>query len=210
MWKFVPGIVSGPETSKLLDICEDLELGRSEHHESPELDPLSTHCIPPSSPARSDRNAYEKLRNLDPLVSNALFESIPFAVAEILGVSVSEMFLFSDFFVSKPPRGSSACSGSTYGWHRDEDLQLGPWTTHKRPYVTVWIALSTMTSSNGTLIVDKESPTVLMPDCGDAVVFSSDLWHCSQKNLTDRPRRAFLAQYSLGGVMCVCCCPCTS
>lgn len=90
-------------------------------------------------------------------------------------------------------------------------------------YTSVWCALDDVDESNGAMLLlpfdapQPASPWFLPADgaceawlgsegrrhsvaahvqAGDVVVFSSRLWHCSEPNMSDTPRRAFYAQYS--------------
>ena len=90
-------------------------------------------------------------------------------------------------------------------------------------YTSVWCALDDIDETNGTLLLlprDASQPPcpwhqpadAVVEDwlestgrplavaatvrAGDAIVFSSQLWHCSEQNVSAAPRRAFYAQYS--------------
>jgi ectoine hydroxylase-related dioxygenase (phytanoyl-CoA dioxygenase family) len=126
-----------------------------------------------------------------------------------------DAYLFLDLFVVKPPR-----EGAPFAWHQDGGYLLG--RPHKR-YVTLWCALDDMTVANGTLRVLRyahaptrdvvphvkdrvsgdligyrgdEAGEVISVGKGGIVVLASDLFHCSGANVTDAPRRAYLASIS--------------
>ena len=122
--------------------------------------------------------------------------------------------LFNEQFVVKGPK-----TGASFAWHQDS-AYVG--FDHK-PYLTLWMALDDATVENGAVFVlrrnlnqdqsivehrwdeegkelvgyDGEDPgePVLVP-AGSVVAFSSVTLHRSSANITDRPRRGFIAQYS--------------
>ncbi len=123
-------------------------------------------------------------------------------------------FLFNEQFVVKGPK-----KGASFAWHQD-GAYVG--FDHK-PYLTVWIALDDATEENGCVYLLprnlKEKPGIdphewveesselngyFGSDQGEAVVvpagavvgFSSLTLHRSGPNITDRPRRAYICQYS--------------
>jgi ectoine hydroxylase-related dioxygenase (phytanoyl-CoA dioxygenase family) len=125
-----------------------------------------------------------------------------------------EAYLFFEQFVVKGPE-----QGLKFGWHQDS----GYLPLEHRPYVTCWCALDDVTERNGAVSVlpfaragarekiehwkepgtndmigyDGADPGVLVPvPAGSVVVFSSVTLHRSGPNLTDTPRRAWIAQYS--------------
>ncbi len=125
-----------------------------------------------------------------------------------------EAFLFLEQFVVK-----GADDGMHLGWHQDAGyLPFDP-----PPYVTGWIPLDDVDEHNGTIHLlpygragtgqrvphhldhatnDRVGYTgsdpgipVIAP-AGSLVVFSSTLLHRSGENRSDRPRRAYIVQYS--------------
>jgi ectoine hydroxylase-related dioxygenase (phytanoyl-CoA dioxygenase family) len=134
----------------------------------------------------------------------------------VLGKNV---YLFVEQFVVKAPR-----TGAKFGWHQDSGYI--PYA-HK-PYLTCWCALDDMTEENGTVYVLPYGPEG-MPDvlphprdeetgedvgyagpepgiplivpAGSVAVFTSRLLHRSGPNLTGRPRRCYLPQYSAEPIM---------
>jgi ectoine hydroxylase-related dioxygenase (phytanoyl-CoA dioxygenase family) len=136
-------------------------------------------------------------------------------MAEVCRASVGpNAFLFVEQFVVK-----MAEVGMKFAWHQDSGY-VGHAHT---PYVSCWCALDDMTEANGTIYVlpysragvrttvkhTKEAGTndmvgyhgddpgipVIVP-AGSIAVFSSNLFHRSGANTTDRPRRSYLCQYS--------------
>lgn len=124
-------------------------------------------------------------------------------------------FLFNEQFVVK---GSG--SGASFAWHQD-GAYVG---FDHQPYLTVWIALDDTTEDNGCVYLlprdldadpgldphewqeeSRElngyagSETGLPMTCpaGTIVAFSSLTLHRSGPNTTDRPRRAYVCQYSV-------------
>jgi ectoine hydroxylase-related dioxygenase (phytanoyl-CoA dioxygenase family) len=147
-----------------------------------------------------------------PALENCLLHGTPARIAaEILGGSA---FLFNEQFVVKGAR-----KGASFAWHQD-GAYVG--FDHK-PYVTIWIALDAATVDNGCVYIlprDLRTEAHLDPhqwqeesnelngyfgdepgtpvECpaGSVVAFSSLTLHRSGENVTDAPRRAFIAQYS--------------
>lgn len=135
---------------------------------------------------------------------------------EVVGSVLSpDAYLFLELFVVKWPR-----TGLPFAWHQDSGYLLG--NPHK-PYLSLWCALDDMTEENGALYVlpyshtgsravvqhekDKSvndlvgyqgsDPGVALPvPSGSIIALSSTTFHSSGPNLTDHPRRAFLASYS--------------
>lgn len=126
-----------------------------------------------------------------------------------------DAYLFLDLFVVKPPR-----DGAPFAWHQDGGYLLG--RPHKR-YLTLWCALDDMTEANGTLsilqyanapsrdvvahvkdrisgdlvgYVGNDAGEAIAVPAGSIVVLASDLFHCSGANVSDSPRRAYLASIS--------------
>ena len=130
------------------------------------------------------------------------------------GLLGPECMLFNEQFVVK-----GAGSGAGFAWHQDS-AYVG---FDHDPYLSVWIALDDTTTANGCLhLLERDldrdgrvDPHVWIEEtrelnghfgdeagmaiectAGGAVVFSSLTLHRSGSNTTDRPRRAYLAQYS--------------
>jgi len=127
----------------------------------------------------------------------------------------SDSVLFNEQFVVK-----GAGKGASFAWHQDS-AYVG--FDHK-PYLTVWIALDDTTEENGCVYLlprnletdpgidahewqedsrelngyfgDDPGRPMVCP-AGTVVAFSSRTLHRSGPNGTDRPRRAYIAQYSV-------------
>ena len=125
-----------------------------------------------------------------------------------------EAYLFNEQFVVK-----GAGTGASFAWHQD-GAYVG---FDHRAYVTVWIALDDASVDNGCIWVlprDLDAEPRLDPhhwndqtndlsgyqgddpgqpiECpaGTMLVFSSLTLHRSGSNTTERPRRAYVCQYS--------------
>jgi ectoine hydroxylase-related dioxygenase (phytanoyl-CoA dioxygenase family) len=141
-------------------------------------------------------------------------------MAEICRATLgSEALLFHEQFVVKCPGG-----GMKFSWHQDSGY-IGH---EHRPYLTCWIALDDVDESNGTVRVlpfsragthqrvehrvedgsndkvgyfgDDLGEPIIAP-AGSIAVFSSVTFHTSGQNGSNRPRRAYIAQYSAEPVM---------
>ena len=148
-----------------------------------------------------------------PFLQRFLFGNV---MMEIVRSTVGDnAYLFLELFSLKWPR-----TGTALEWHQDSGYLLG--IPHK-PYISLWCALDDMTEENGCLYVlpysraeskdvvqhikDKKTNdligysgtdlgTALLVPAGSIVGFSSTTFHRSGANLSDQPRRAFLASYS--------------
>ena len=123
-------------------------------------------------------------------------------------------FLFNEQFVVK-----AAHTGTSFGWHQDG----GYIPFAHRPYVTIWIALDDTSVDNGAVFLlprDRDAGDVPVKHwwndqekeyvgydgsdpgkpaevpAGSVVAFSSLTLHRSSPNVTDRPRRGYVVQYS--------------
>lgn len=147
-----------------------------------------------------------------PALETCLLTGTPARLAsDLLG---GPAYLFNEQFVVKGPR-----KGASFAWHQD-GAYVG--FDHK-PYVTIWIALDDAHEANGCVYLlprDLRTEGYLEPhvwledsnelngysgdatgvamECsaGSVVAFSSLTLHRSGENVTDAPRRAFIAQYS--------------
>ena len=123
-------------------------------------------------------------------------------------------YLFNEQFVVKGAR-----TGASFAWHQD-----GAYVGFRhRPYLTIWVALDDTSEENGCVRVlprnlDEDTSLVahewdaqgkekvgytghdpglaLVASAGTVVAFSSTTLHRSGENRTDRPRRAYVCQYS--------------
>ncbi len=131
-----------------------------------------------------------------------------------------EAFLYSETFVCM-----AAHNEHGWIWHQDSSYLDYVGCGHYPPNLGVWIALDDMTSENGALrvlpfselnvrevvphdlktkawtsdeVVDfgDHEGTLLAVPAGSIVVTDGALPHASDPNRTDRPRRAYLLQYS--------------
>lgn len=124
-------------------------------------------------------------------------------------------YLFNEQFVVK-----SAGKGASFAWHQD-----GAYVGFEHtPYLTVWIALDDTTEDNGCVYLQPRDLTKkpeldphewldasnelngytgddpgqpMTCEAGTIVAFSSLTLHRSGPNITDRPRRAYVCQYSI-------------
>ncbi|MDJ0637585.1 MAG: phytanoyl-CoA dioxygenase family protein [Paracoccaceae bacterium] len=126
----------------------------------------------------------------------------------------AEPYLFNEQFVVK-----GAGKGASFAWHQDSAYVGFDHT----PYVTIWMALDDTSEANGCVYLlprDIDANPQIDPhewqddtnelngyfgddpglpmECtaGTVVAFSSITLHRSGPNTTDRPRRAYIAQYS--------------
>jgi ectoine hydroxylase-related dioxygenase (phytanoyl-CoA dioxygenase family) len=147
-----------------------------------------------------------------PAVRRLLFSDLMAGIARaVLG---DDVYLFNEQYVIK-----GAEHGMAFGWHQDSGFIPYP----HPPYLTCWIPLDDLTEANGTLHVlpyaragtraavahrrdpetndmvgylgDDPGDAVTLP-AGSVVAFSSTLFHRTGRNTSDRPRRAYVAQYT--------------
>lgn len=124
-------------------------------------------------------------------------------------------YLFNEQFVVK-----GAGKGASFAWHQDS-YYVG---FDHPAYLTVWMALDDATEDNGCVYIlprdldaqpgidphvwledsneyngyeGDEPGTPMLAKAGDIVAFSSRTLHRSGPNITDKPRRAFIAQYTV-------------
>lgn len=164
----------------------------------------------------ADRQFLHKRHADFPEVERFLFSD---TMREVTAIALQDPHLFNEQFVVKGPR-----TGASFAWHQD-----GAYVPFEhRPYLSVWIALDDATLENGSLSclprdlttqghidphhwdeVGKEKVGYDGPKEGEAlpcpagtmVIFSSLTLHRSGANVTDKPRRAYLAQYSDGPIL---------
>ncbi|ETW06157.1 hypothetical protein H310_03740 [Aphanomyces invadans] len=156
--------------------------------------------------SRVDLEAYVALRNAlvhRPLSSDLqalLFDELPANMQALLPHGTGPfVYFFNEHYVVKPPQ-----SNVEFRWHQDDTEQLGmcvhresiPW------YLSAWIALDDVTSTNGALQFralqgpDHCSSEPVLASAGSILAFRSDVWHFSAANTSDAIRRAFYVQYS--------------
>ncbi|MBY4894991.1 phytanoyl-CoA dioxygenase family protein [Rhodobacteraceae bacterium N5(2021)] len=180
-----------------------------------------------AEPSAADGGNHDINRGADRLFLHKRHEDFPDVEAFLFGdqmravtaMALQDPHLFNEQFVVKGPR-----TGASFAWHQDGAYVPFP---HK-PYLSVWIALDDATLENGSLSclprdlnreghidphhwddIGKEKVGYDGPDAGEAlpcpagsiVIFSSLTLHRSGANTTERPRRAYLAQYSDGPIL---------
>ncbi len=148
-----------------------------------------------------------------PKLRDFLFSDL---MAEICQSTLGDTaYLFWEQYVVK-----GAGEGMKFSWHQDSGYVGYP---NHQPYLTCWCALDDMTIENGTVHIlpfsrsgirswvqhireegsndmvgyfgtDKGIAAVV--PAGSIVAFTSISFHCSGTNITPKPRRAYLAQYS--------------
>lgn len=159
-------------------------------------------------------NRYRQSPDLHRFLFSQLMREV---TAKFLGPNA---YLFVEQWVVK-----GAEQGMKFAWHQDSGYVkfIDPNNVHK-PYLTCWCALDDMSEENGTIyvmphdtvgtknhvlhhvreegtndLIGYEGPEPGVPinvSKGSIVVFSSTSLHRSGANLTNRRRRAYLAQYS--------------
>ncbi len=131
----------------------------------------------------------------------------------------TDAFLYSETFVCQAPHNQHG-----WIWHQDSSYLDYVGCGHYPPNLSVWIALDDMTTESGALrvlpfsvldvrkvishdltkpwtsddVVDfgRRDGILLTVPAGSIVVMDGALPHASDTNRTDRPRRAYLVQYS--------------
>ncbi|HUD90491.1 phytanoyl-CoA dioxygenase family protein [Sphingobium sp.] len=128
----------------------------------------------------------------------------------------ADAYFFMDQYVVKGPE-----QGMAFSWHQDSGYVAGNGgPADHPPYLTCWCTLDDATVKNGTVRVvpgshrrgliahERQEATadlgVAVPEDGQAievaagsiVAFSSLLLHATGTNLSDHPRRVYLAQYT--------------
>ena len=138
-------------------------------------------------------------------------------MADICRATLGEdAYFFMDQYVVKGPE-----QGMAFSWHQDSGYVAGNGgPVDHPPYLTCWCALDDATIDNGTVrvipgshrdgliaherqaatadlgVATSDSGVALAVPAGSIVAFSSLLLHATGANLTDRPRRVYLAQYT--------------
>jgi len=158
------------------------------------------------------RYFYDKAMTEYPKIGEIIFSDM---MADITQKTLGDdVYLFTEQFVIK-----SAEKGMKFDWHQDS----GYIPYEHKPYITCWFAFDDMCIENGTVyvlpkstseitekqehkIIDdsndlvgyfgEESGIPAIVPAGSLVVFSSLTLHRSGSNSTDKPRRAWIAQYS--------------
>lgn len=229
----IQDVLNWEEITELRRECEcylaSMKLGDEELcQRSCALDFFEESSIPDNSRIRHDRIAYlsERWRGQQysaqecsrRIIEEFIFCKLPGLLQ--VAVGPNSYFLFNEHYIVKPPH-----SGLEFGWHIDEEKQLGCLST--TDYVTVWCALDDVSNANGTLVVEESTKQIharlinceaatrpgkrrrntieedessegvaLCVTAGTVAVFSSKLRHRSGCNTSDKLRRVFYAQFS--------------
>ena len=173
---------------------------------------------------RGKRYFANECQRVQPALRAFLFsETMAHVCRVLLGDTV---YFFFDQFVVKCPE-----AGLPFSWHQDSGYMVGNGgPADHAPYLTCWISLDDATVQNGTVRVlpfskmpqarDAILPHVRQPQtndligwtggetgdvlevpAGSLVAFSSRLMPATGANLSDRPRRVYLAQYSAEAIL---------
>ena len=149
----------------------------------------------------------------EPKLRDFLFSEL---MAEVCQATLGDTaYLFWEQYVVK-----GAEEGMKFSWHQDSGYVGYP---DHRPYLTCWCALDDMTIENGTVHIlpfshsgirswvqhireegsndlvgyfGKDKGIAAIVPAGSIVAFTSINFHSSGNNTTQKPRRAYLAQYS--------------
>ncbi|MDJ0631439.1 MAG: phytanoyl-CoA dioxygenase family protein [Rhodobacter sp.] len=194
--------LSAAELAMLRDVCDALL------QEPPEDGGKGLHTIGLGEARRFLRHRHADFPELEQFVLGHRMGAL---LRETLG---ENGLLFNEQFVVK-----GAGNGASFAWHQDS-AYVG---FDHAPYVTVWIALDDTTEDNGCVYllprdIDRnpgidphewrddsrelngysgDDPGIPMTcAAGTIVVFSSLTLHRSGPNSTDKPRRAYICQYS--------------
>lgn len=148
---------------------------------------------------RMDQDLYLKVRNRmgiekESTIRKLIFEKLPTLIAHQLG-NTFKMYLFNEHYVVKPKH-----SDIEFRWHRDGDEQLAM-CCEKPVYYSLWCPLDDIHIDNGGLVLEpllgrKAEHYNPRMKAGDAMLFQSNVWHCSKRNNSDLDRRVFYIQYS--------------
>ncbi|MBO9623319.1 MAG: phytanoyl-CoA dioxygenase family protein [Sphingomonas sp.] len=169
---------------------------------------------------RGKRYFASECQREQPALRKILFSPV---MAEVCRTTIGDIaYFFFDQYVVKAPEG-----GLPFSWHQDSGYVVangGP--LDHAPYLTCWCPLDDATVENGTVrlvpgshlngIVDHarradsndlaaevdeaESVAIEVP-AGSIVAFSSRALHATGANRTDRPRRVYLAQYTVEAML---------
>lgn len=196
------GAIDGSDLAMLRDLCDTLLA------EPPQDGGAGLHNIGQGESRRFLRHRHT---DFPELADFALGPRIDWLVRQSLGRSA---LLFNEQFVVK-----GAGRGASFAWHQDS-AYVG---FEHLPYVSLWIALDDATEENGCVYliprdldanpgidtherIDGTDELIgyfgdhpgraMTCEAGTVVAFSSRTLHRSGENITDRPRRAYLGQYS--------------
>lgn len=172
-----------------------------------------THKIGQGEARRFLRHRHKDFPAMDRFVHGPLARDL---IGQCLG---PDPVLFNEQFVVK-----GAGKGASFAWHQDS-AYVG---FDHPPYLSLWMALDDATEENGCVYliprdldaqpgIDPHAPLegtdelngysgplpgeAMTCPAGTVVAFSSRTLHRSGENRTDRPRRAYLAQYALAPII---------
>ena len=95
---------------------------------------------------------------------------------------------------------SDGTARTAFEWHRDADYLRKAGCTRPEAFVSVWITLDEVSSSNGTLIfspLDAPNERVVVEEAaGTVVLIASEVLHRSSANVSGSSRRVWMPQYS--------------
>ena len=163
---------------------------------------------------RGKRYFANECQREQPALRAMLFSSL---MADVCRATLGgDAYFFMDQYVVKGPE-----QGMAFSWHQDSGYVVGNGgPADHPPYLTCWCALDDATVENGTVrvipgshrgglfahdrqgmsadlgVAVAEEGVALAVPAGSIVAFSSLLLHATGANLSDRPRRVYLAQYT--------------
>jgi ectoine hydroxylase-related dioxygenase (phytanoyl-CoA dioxygenase family) len=192
----------------LRDCCDDFV-----RREDARMDAAGTDTLGISH--RGKRYFANECQREEPRLRRVLFSQ---TMADICRATLGDTaYFFFDQYVVKGPEG-----GMPFSWHQDSGYVVGNGgPLDHLPYLTYWLPLDDATIENGTvrvvpgshrdgtlphvrqqgsndlaIAVDESAAVALEVPAGSIVAFSSRTLHATGANLTDRPRRVYLAQYT--------------
>jgi ectoine hydroxylase-related dioxygenase (phytanoyl-CoA dioxygenase family) len=168
---------------------------------------------------RGKRYFANECQRVQPAIRNMLFSE---TMADVCRATLGdEAYFFFDQFVVKGPEG-----GLPFSWHQDSGYVVGNGgrPDHK-PFLTCWCPLDDATVENGTISLlpfskvpasrailpherqpktndlvgwtDDAGAVTVEAKAGSIVAFSSLVLHASGPNLSTRPRRVYLSQFTV-------------
>jgi ectoine hydroxylase-related dioxygenase (phytanoyl-CoA dioxygenase family) len=198
-----------PEQLQLLrDCCDDFV-----RREDARMDAAGTDTLGISH--RGKRYFANECQREEPRLRRVLFSQ---TMADICRATLGDTaYFFFDQYVVKGPEG-----GLPFSWHQDSGYVVGNGgPADHLPYLTCWLPLDDATIANGTvrvvpgshrggtlaherqpgsndlaIAVDESAAVALEVPAGSVVAFSSRTLHATGANLTESPRRVYLAQYT--------------
>jgi ectoine hydroxylase-related dioxygenase (phytanoyl-CoA dioxygenase family) len=169
---------------------------------------------------RGQRYFANECQREQPALRRMLFSQ---EMAELCRATLGDTaYFFFDQYVVKGPEG-----GLPFSWHQDSGYVVaygGP--SDHAPYLTCWCPLDDATLDNGTVRVvpgshlqgivshvkregsndlavevDEADSVAIEVPAGSIVAFSSLTLHATGANRTDKPRRVYLAQYTVEAML---------